>query len=39
MKALSNEKEELIELEKRKLQEFNDLGKLLSVLNKKEERL
>jgi hypothetical protein len=32
MKSLSNEKEELIELEKRRLQEFNDLGKLLSIL-------
>jgi len=32
MKALSNEKEELIELEKKRLQEFNDLGKLLSIL-------
>lgn len=32
MKALSSEKEEQEELEIRRLQEFNDLGRLLSIL-------
>jgi hypothetical protein len=32
MKALSSEKEEQEELEIKRLQEFNDLGRLLSIL-------